>query len=564
MQPLISPFPLFYPAMQIKPLLHCLTVLGVLALGGAQRACAQEDENWYQARLKKQRQLQQGPIVQGQQKQGATLQRSVCDLSNNGDMETQVRPPSSTGNMGGQLTMSNSPDELAHWFSPTYGTPDYQATNATFFDVNPQLEYGFSGSSTPRSGIGEIGLYNRQAYTESDGRDRDRTSEYATAPLNVTSRGLESARYYAEVWVSLSHATEPCNYGVQNGFGMWFTSSDGFKTLSNRDFLPIPTTQFISNTTPINQNAINYGNLGATTWKRISGQLTGNGEKFVTIGSFNSDPTNLVLLPGKNASRLNSYIYVDDFQLYKIPTAGPNAVADCGGTTIGEGCDIPGATYAWTIQGSTAAPFATTLQTPIRQQATTSYILTVTLPDGSTYATSTTVTGGNSAPAYPILALVDQNNCNLVQEYYITNFNSAYTYTLVSNTPSSLQAIGNPNYGVFKAKGKGTDPSRSFTLTVTGQCSTSIIVDVYFDACDDPTPTPYRTSASTAYPNPAVESLTVPENASQAVLTNSQGNVVQEASKAGQIDVHQLPNGLYNLRMQVNGKAVNQRIQIKH
>jgi hypothetical protein len=69
---------------------------------------------------------------------------------------------------------------------------------------------------------------------------------------------------------------------------------------------------------------------------------------------------------------------------------------------------------------------------------------------------------------------------------------------------------------------------------------------------------------TTAYPNPAAETLTSPDDAENATLVNDQGKTVKTADKSGKLNVKDLPDGLYNLRMLQNGKVVNQRIQVKH
>ena len=86
----------------------------------------------------------------------------------------------------------------------------------------------------------------------------------------------------------------------------------------------------------------------------------------------------------------------------------------------------------------------------------------------------------------------------------------------------------------------------------------------------DPNPTSLHTNSATeqsfttAYPNPASEMVTVPTGISDATLLDSKGNGVQRLNDAGNLDVRNLPNGLYNLQMRHNGKLINQRVQIVH
>jgi hypothetical protein len=69
---------------------------------------------------------------------------------------------------------------------------------------------------------------------------------------------------------------------------------------------------------------------------------------------------------------------------------------------------------------------------------------------------------------------------------------------------------------------------------------------------------------ATVYPNPVSDRLTLPEGASNATLLNNHGEAVRRQNPSGSLDVQRLPAGLYNLRMQLDGKFVNQRIEVKH
>jgi len=56
----------------------------------------------------------------------------------------------------------------------------------------------------------------------------------------------------------------------------------------------------------------------------------------------------------------------------------------------------------------------------------------------------------------------------------------------------------------------------------------------------------------------------LPEGTQEAVLLDKEGKTVQHSDKQGSIDVHTLPEGLYNLQMWQDGKLINQRIQVQH
>jgi hypothetical protein len=567
--------------MNAKQLLLSLSALSTLMLGGTRQAFAQEDESWYKHRPKAQHQEQmpRSPISSKGQKQVTTNQRTVCDFVANGDMETQLAIPSHTGNMGGggrrdaPPAYLNAPDQLADWYSPTLGTPDFLATNAANTiqgnDVNPNLETRIdgaatvSGSSSVRSGIGEIGLYSRQAPTNDPLAN---VSEYATTKITPT---LPNVSYYAEMWVSLSHSTLSCNYGIDTDFGMWFTPNDNFKQLENRLYLK-------SNSSPIAEGDINNGILGPTNWKRISGILRGNGENYVTIGAFNPI-LNRQPLQGKNGNIPNTYVFVDDFQLYKIPTAG-SAKSTCSGSsiTLGEGCPIPGATYTWSAPGITGLPInSSNINTTVSPTATTTYTLTVTLPDQT--KSTTTATVSVSYPAQPAGAsfytsrYVGCRRYNNVIMPALPGATRYIAYVGVGGNTAEGSAEGTVNssgYVIFPVDIEGANREVTAIITVfSGACTRQLTFTQTLEG-----PDPYcgypgdgQTSIiATSYPNPANESFTVPTDAEEATLFDGRGREVQKASKLGKVDVRNLPEGLYNLKTLQKGKVINQRIQVKH
>ncbi|WP_375378185.1 T9SS type A sorting domain-containing protein [Hymenobacter cellulosilyticus] len=58
----------------------------------------------------------------------------------------------------------------------------------------------------------------------------------------------------------------------------------------------------------------------------------------------------------------------------------------------------------------------------------------------------------------------------------------------------------------------------------------------------------------------------LPAGTTQVRILNSQGRVVveQHSLTAEQFNVENVPNGLYQLRLVIEGKTHTQRIQIKH
>ena len=474
----------------------------------------------------------------------------------------------------------------------------------------------------------------------------------------------------------------------------------------------------------------------------------------VTIGNLSTSTS------GSSGTGPGRY-HIDEVELYKIPTAGPNISCFNSSAIIGEGCHIPGATYSWQMNGQQLA--ATTLRITVGYSGT--YTLTVKLPNGTTASpTSVTVTGCATLPSMPTagtnkpcsgeyVRIGDatsqdpipgafyewrkKNDPNVfddvayamvypkvtttyVLKVYLpdgTTYTSEVTVaacpppfiTVDNNSPcpgspitftahpgayawrTSPSTMFNPpsvdNSATFTTQataGTGTVTAHTYydedyvaitktvtvgspptpTITFTGEvwhnetfdmlnpktvyygsymCQRSslnlhvnvtnantttpqwhvsqmapseyslnvssnghdatfipfvpgyggserpatIEVTVY-DACNQPHTEQFiiiaqqgsdqrypcndndgarpalAAPAIEAYPNPASASLILPTGAANATLLNSQGTVVAQPDATGILNVQALPDGLYNLRMQQNGKMVNQHIEVKH
>jgi len=574
---------LFSFLMNVSRLIQFTLLCSALLLGSAQQAAAQEDESWYREYVRKRAQQHTTVPKASSARAGGAAQRvSVCDVGINGDFEDQNAQPTRTGNMGGELTGQTAPDQLKNWYSPSFATPDYLATNApATSDVQPNYENSVFGSSTPFSDNGHIGLYTRQQFT--DTAPRDRVAEYAS--VRLPNALIAGARYYAELRVSLAHGSFLTNYGITSGFGMLFTPGN-VNNIGTRDFLPFPTTpyQTIFNTTPIGQSAINNGILGSTNWQRISGQLDGTAGgqamQYLTIGLFNSNASNQTLLPGRDATRPNTYFFVDAVQVFKIPTVGAAPATLCTGSavTLGEGCDIPGASYAWTTTGNNT-PFANTIQTTVRPTTTTTYVLTVRLPDGSTYPTSATVRVLTADPQ------------GLYGNFYTHRYDGCRRYYNVrmQQVPGATRYVANVGVGGNTAEGgaegivdtqtgnvifpvdiegAGYTITAHITVFINGSCSGR--QDFEFSEYlygPDPNcggPGPGQTTIAAPYPNPASSAITLPVGVESATLLDNHGQTVRVLDGTNKIDVRTLPAGLYNLHMRQDGKVINKHIQVSH
>jgi gliding motility-associated-like protein len=165
----------------------------------------------------------------------------------------------------------------------------------------------------------------------------------------------------------------------------------------------------------------------------------------MTVGLFNSDPGNMPQLTGRRTDLARSYVFVDNIELFRIPTAGPNhpcsGSGPAGPVHLGEGCSIPGATYAWRKVGDPTV-IASTIETDVTPPATTTYELTVTLPDGSTYRTTTQV----DVCVYSVALNVTNNRANNCGPRVLTAAvvygSGNYSYFWNSN-PAASGNIGN-------------------------------------------------------------------------------------------------------------------------
>ncbi|MDO7851363.1 hypothetical protein [Hymenobacter convexus] len=286
-------------------------------------------------------------------------------------------------------------DEVAGWsFSGdgngiTNGKPTYFATNAPSGLTNPNSNSALITTTNPYQylGPGFPPLNNNSALnngaisiiTASNGSSPS-GSGYTfdlispTAPLMLT-RG----EYYA------SFQAYHVPAGIATRLGMCLsTATGGLRNFSNS---PGTTMQSL-------------GVLPNSSWTKVNGKITiptpsspalpdSPQPWYVTIGNFD--------LSTSSVGRARYHI--DEVELYKIPTAGNSSSVSCSElVTLGEGCPVPGAKYAWSAPGMPLTVSYTSFQLDVRPKKTTTYTLTVSLPDGSTSTSTVTVTVSGACP----------------------------------------------------------------------------------------------------------------------------------------------------------------------
>ncbi|MCC3156429.1 T9SS type A sorting domain-containing protein [Hymenobacter sp. 15J16-1T3B] len=478
-----------------------------------------------------------------------------CNVITNGDFENQYLGVFPSGPLNIATPIDDTKDELPSWFTPNYTSPDYFASNATDGGQRPATSSRgpflpiTENGVNPTNNDGAVGI----VYSTFLGAAPNYYPEYVAQQLSTP---LEAGKaYYAEFW------TRPASgFALSTSVGMYVAENSGHTTTftgSATNYIDPPTRLTWSGrqiTSPIITDR--------TIWTRVSGVIqAGSNDNFVCIG-YNNPPA-----PPSPTQNIAAYYYIDDVALYRIPTAGP--AVGCG-QQVGEGCEFPHpqfpeSPYKWTLDNDPAQTvLATTLLwTPPTSITDKKYRLTVKLPNNSIY-TSTVDVACCPAVQPNVIDLDDPGeDCNSVAYFQVTNYDPALTYT-VTNIFNARPYIPVNDQGVFMIKGNGGTTAGTFTLTAYSSCQNS-------SATTDPISVEYHCygygtvrSSATAYPNPVNETLQLPAGATEAVLLSSQGLEVQRASSAAQLDVKQLPNGLYNLRMRQNGKLVNQRIEIKH
>ena len=445
-------------------------------------------------------------------------------------------------------TLYNS-DELPSWIATNFSTPDYYNKKApTGSQSNPVS--ASAGSFTPFSGDGAIGLVGTNE-TQPSRPSSYMYSEYVTQQL---AQPLSSAHYY---YASLRAANAPvCQYAT--GIGVYITTSNPRDDSQKTYYNPGLTIGYVystvytpssATTTPAGCGIPSSGVIASSQWTTVSGIFKGvDNASYVNVGNFQPSTKQLIRA---SASETYSYTYVDDVEVFEIPEAGP-APSACvtGAVTIGQGCDIPGATYSWTTS-SNNTPFATTIQTTVTPTVTTTYTLTVTLPNNSTFASMVTLTV-SAAPG-----LITGNNDYAAGRHTaeIDPVSGATSYNWYRGGTLNTTNYGTSAIWIIPRNGCG---GTNVSVEAVYACGTSAKRTQYFPAEN------CGTRARTAYPSPASESIAMPEGTEDATILNAQGKPLLQLGGARSFDVRHLPDGLYNLQMRQNGKLVNQRIEIKH
>ncbi|MDO7885256.1 T9SS type A sorting domain-containing protein [Hymenobacter cheonanensis] len=509
----------------------------------------------------------------------ALAQNTCGNLVFNGDFEQQnVSPISGTWRNIASGTAVNMGNELTGWKATNYSDPWYYATDTYPYNYTnpftssfgPYTPYNYD--SSPNAHNGGVGLktYSRPCCPDAV------SEEYVMGTL--TTALDPNAEYYGSMKVRTAVNSDVTQY-ANIGFDITPTDVTDYSTPS--------TAPYGITFTPRGKGIQSSSPITSTDWTTVSGTFLGiAGGRFINIGNFQPDTyTGTANYPPPNGNTSYAYVYIDQVEVYKIPNAGVASAIACGSSaTIGENCGIPGATYSWTARGASQT-LPSNSQIMVSPPNTTTYDLVVTLPNGATRASSVIVTVSGS-PSTPGQIFGNPQVC------YDRTGDGRDRTTLTINTPAPTGysyysqlvenatgrvvddnldgvTLSNGTFSYFLIGGNYTVGQYTLQVryqqgTCYGAWQTRAISIISCTTQGGPCTGRGCDDAITAYPNPAAESLSLPAGTQEATLINSQGNVVQANNQANALDVHKLPDGLYNLRMKKGGKVINQRIQIKH
>ncbi|MFH1320903.1 MAG: T9SS type A sorting domain-containing protein [Bacteroidota bacterium] len=293
-----------------------------------------------------------------------------CDHVCNGDFEAFNSIPCGLGSLPEATRWDQNEDAEYHHTGSNMGCSSHAPDN-------------FAGFQQPRSGDAYIGIVT---FVSTRANAREYAFQQLATPLTADNT------YWAQMFVS------PASFGCHNfmtsgiavdGLGMVFTPGN----INNNQM------NVITPLAPFDEVQNPQGNIidDDTIWTEISGCFTAQADyDFITIGNFHNDAATdtLEINPldfcPDSATLHYAYYYIDDVSVILFEANAGNDTAICPGDSaiIGviDNCDtliIPNVAYSWTTTGDTVTVINTTMQITVSPVQTTTYILTLTSPDGN-------------------------------------------------------------------------------------------------------------------------------------------------------------------------------------
>lgn len=387
-----------------------------------------------------------------------TTLTTCSNFVTNGDFETYSLPCNGTYNFGPFGQPPGYPFTMpANWVVPNFSaTVDYFNTcsapppNGGHKSVN--VPQGFPGFQWAHSGGGMGGFIpNQRSYTLTLDY-----SEYYETKFGCTL--LSGQNYKVQFWVA-------------SGINQGYNCSDIGAYLSNTQ-LTSPTYGAITSVTPqLTSGSIVVGantatsTVGTTTvanntpgsWASITGVVTGSGQNWITIGCFNSNPTNVLFNAGGDAW---PYYYLDDVSITPLPPViTTTATTACSGTQF-QLCATGGANYTWYGSGgSIGTGTCVTVTAPtVTATSTFNYTVTTTLtcPTTCSYSSVTTVTVYPS----PVITVNSASICPSGSTTLTANNGVTYTWspgTGLSSTNGSTVTASPSSTTIYTVSGTNSN-----------------------------------------------------------------------------------------------------------
>ncbi len=220
---------------------------------------------------------------------------SAQNLIPNGSFELYSSCPTSSN----QLSLATS------WINPTAGTPEYfNACASPSGSVSiPQNAFGYQNA---KQGLAYAGFYTLNL-PFSNGR------EYIQVQLTDSLK--KNQMYCVEFYVSLANQM----YYATNTIGAYFSKT----SISSSSPYTLPYTPQVNNSS-VNPLTDTLG------WTFISGSfIAAGGERYITIGNFNTDGNSDTTFVGGNGwGKGSSYYYIDSVTVIECDTTIPKKITN--------------------------------------------------------------------------------------------------------------------------------------------------------------------------------------------------------------------------------------------
>jgi hypothetical protein len=366
---------------------------------------------------------------------------NVCDVVCNGNFESYTSVP----NFLDQIIKAAPWNKIA-----TLGTTDYFNGNATvgICDVTTN---GYGDQASRNVSAGDKGYAGIYAWGTSN--NHEYLYQQLRYPLTV------GVKFRASMWVSFA---EGSSY-VTNQLGMYFSVGNPatqYAAIATSAGTPTPvfstaSPQVLSGLTSITNR---------TTWIQVTGDFTGNGEQYITVGGFSNTNSGISAI---GSPKPGAYYYIDEITVVPVDpvlTASPPVICPPptgGSSTITSDLNP---VFVWTPNPSSLSCY--TCPSPVATPTvTTTYYGLLNYFTGCSVSLPITVT---VSPPVTVNSVSNISACknDVIAAGIFSSTPAGATYTWTnSNIAIGLGASGSGNVPSFTATNTGTSPI-SGTITV--------------------------------------------------------------------------------------------------